>query len=275
MTPAVVLESRSLRRWLLAPFIHPGLLRGFLSQDINGRFAGSMGGLFWSVLTPLANILIYMFVFSVIMRVRLPVEEIGTESFAIYLLSGLLPWMAFAEAMNRAPSFLLEKAALITKVSFPVEILPYINIITPFALNGIGFVLFLGYLLLAGYGQIGWLWLPLVILCHILFTLGLVAIISALSVFLRDLQQLVGLLVSVWFFLTPILYPLSMVPEGFRALILWNPMYPFIELYRQVLLRDDGVSGGLLLAILLLAGLSYLLGGWFFMRIKHAFGDVL
>lgn len=265
---------RRIGQWSLAPFKHYPLLRGFLRQDIHGRFAGSMGGVFWSVLTPLAHILIYLFVFSVIMRVRVPIEEAGTDRFVVFMLAGLLPWMAFAEALGRAPGFLLEKANLITKVSFPVEILPYVNTASPFMLNGIGFGLFLVYLLFLGYFHPIWACLPLVILCHALFTAGLVALLSALSVFLRDLQHIIALLVSIWFFLTPIIYPLSMVPEGFQRWMQVNPMYPFIELYRQVLLQHS-----LPLEMLAVAGtlalLSYSAGGWFFMRIKHAFGDVL
>jgi lipopolysaccharide transport system permease protein len=263
-----------IRQWGLAPFKHYSLLRGFLRQDIHGRFAGSMGGLFWSVLTPLAHILIYLFVFSTIMKIRLQIEEVGTDRFAVYMLSGLLPWMAFAEALGRAPGLLLEKANLITKVSFPVEILPYVNTSTPFLLNGIGFGLFLLWLLFLGYFDPAWLLLPLVVFCHFLFTLGLVALLSALSVFLRDLQHVIALAVTVWFFMTPIIYPLSMVPQELHIWMQLNPMYPFIELYRQVLLQHS-LPLDLLAAAAALGLAVYSAGGWFFMRIKHAFGDVL
>ena len=263
-----------LKQWTVAPFAYSFLFRSFLQQDISGRFAGSMGGLFWSVVTPLTHILIYVFVFSMIMKVSILARETGTDRFVVYLLSGLLPWMAFSEALIRSASFLTEKSSLITKVSFPVEILPYVNTVTPFMLNGIGFGLFLIYLIFLGYLHPLWLVLPLAVLAHLLFTIGLVALISALSVFIRDLQHLLGLVVSAWLFLTPILYPLSMVPETYQRWMVFNPAYPFIELYHQILLQHQ-LPLELVVSALLLACGSFFGGGWFFARIKHAFGDVL
>jgi lipopolysaccharide transport system permease protein len=260
--------------WLATPFIHFPLSRNFIRQEIGGRFAGSMGGIFWSLLTPLANIFIYIFVFSTIMQIRLDIKDTGTEQFAVYLLAGLFPWMAFSEALARSTTLLLEKSNLITKVSFPVETLPYVGTAVPFILNGLGFGLFLLYLLAGGNGAWAWLWLPLAVLFHALFTLGLVALFAALSVFLRDLQQIMALAVQVWFYMTPILYPISMVPQPYQAWMAWNPAYPFIELYRQILLHHH-LPLDLLLATSLIGGVTMLAGGWFFMRIKHAFGDVL
>jgi lipopolysaccharide transport system permease protein len=263
-----------IKQWLVAGFVYRSLLRDFVRQDINGRFAGSMGGLIWTVLTPLANIFIYVFVFSAILRVRIPAAETGTDKFVVFLLSGLFPWMAFAEALGRSTSLLLDKASLITKVSFAVEILPFVGTLAPFVINGIGFSVFLAYLVLQGYGGMTWLLLPAVVVSHALFTVGVVAVSSAICVFIRDIQHIVGLLVSVWFYLTPIVYPTSLVPARFQEWLLVNPMYLFIELYRQVLLRDV-FSLKLFVAVTVMSTVVFLIGGWLFMRIKHAFADVL
>ena len=228
----------------------------------------------WSLLTPFANLLIYIFVFSVVLKVRLKPMETGTDSFAVYFLAGLLPWTAFAEALSNATDALLGRANLITKVAFPLEILPMSGVIVPFCLNGLGFVMFLVYLSFKGYLHPAWMWLPLVVTAHMTFTLGLVCLIASLSVFLRDIQQFIGTLLSLWFFLTPIIYPLSMVPETFHWVMKINPMYPFIELYHQVLLHHF-ISFGTLAYALGLALLCFVGGVIFFERLKYSFADVL
>ena len=228
----------------------------------------------WSLLTPLANLLIYIFVFSVILKIRLKPMETGTDSFAVFFLAGMLPWLAFSEALSTATDVFLGRANLITKVAFPLEVLPLTGTVVPFFLQGLGFVMFLGYLIFKGYFHIGWLWLPVVIVVHMAFTLGLVILISSLSVFLRDIKQFIGTALTLWFFLTPIIYPLSMVPEKFRWMIKLNPMYPFIELYHQVLLHH-GITWGLLGHATGLASISFLGAVLFFGRSKRAFADVL
>lgn len=261
-------------RWAVVPFRFKALFWGFINNEIRGRFAGSMGGFLWSLLTPLANLLIYIFVFSLVLKIRLKPMETGTDSFAIFFLAGLLPWGAFSETLNGASDLFLERAALITKVAFPLEILPMIGVIVPFLLHGLGFVMYLGYLALQGYLHMLWLWLPVIIFFHMLFALGMVALISSLSVFLRDIKHFMGTVLSLWFFATPIIYPLSMVPPPFRFFIKLNPMYPFITLYRRILLQHTfswemlGVAGGI--ALLMFAG-----GVLFFGRAKYAFADVL
>jgi len=260
--------------WLVAPFRFKTLFKGFVSQEIRGRYAGSIGGLAWSVLTPLANLLIYIFVFSVIFQIRLKPIETGTDSFVVYLLVGLLPWIAFSEALGSSPGIILNKANLITKVAFPFEILPVAEVVVTFILNGLGFMLLIGYLVIKGYFHWMWLYLPLVVMTQVLFTLGLVILIAGLSVFVRDIRQFIGVVLQLWMYLTPILYPVSMVPEKFMGIFKLNPMYPFIELYHQILLQHT-ISWGLVAYATALAVFFFLSGVAFFGRARHAFADVL
>lgn len=250
------------------------LFHHFTKQDFVGQFAGSVGGFLWLFLTPLVNIIIYAFVFRYVFGMRAP-ADFGQTSFVIFMMVGYLPWFAFADAMSKAPSLLLVKAPLITKVMFPVQILPVVGTLVPYLTHGIGFLLLLSYLLLTGYFSLLWLWLPVIFLFQFLFTMGLVAILSAFCVFLRDLQQLVALIITSWFFLTPIVYPISVIrDESIRRLYLFNPMHNFVELYREVILLHHFP----VLNFEIVVGVSvvsYFLGGWIFMRIKHAFGDVL
>jgi len=260
--------------WIEVPVRHWTLLWGFMNNEIRGRFAGSVGGFAWSLLTPFANLIIYVFVFSKVFQIRLKPMETGTESFVIFFLAGLLPWAAFSEALGNATDLFIGKANLITKVAFPIEVLPITGVVVPFVLQGFGFVMFLGYLALKGYFYAGWIWLPVVIVLHMVFTLGLVILISSLCVFLRDIKQVIGIVLSLGFFATPIIYPLSMVPEKLRWIIKLNPLTPFIELYHQVLLSQS-ITWGLFGQGTGLAVLSFLAGILFFGRSKRAFADVL
>ena len=203
-----------LKRWIEVPFHHQTLFWGFVANEIKGRFAGSMGGFLWSLLTPLANLIIYIFVFSLVLKIRLKPMETGTDSFAVYFLAGMLPWIAFSEALGNAAEVFLGRANLIAKVAFPLEMLPISGVMVPFFLNGLGFGMYLVYLGFMGYLHPAWLWLPMVVLLHMVFARwGLSPWLPALAVFIRDVRQFMGTVICLlWFFLTPIIYPLSMVP---------------------------------------------------------------
>ena len=262
------------RQWIAAPFLHYRLFHNFTRQDFFGQFTASVGGFFWLFISPAVHLLIYAFVFSYIFKLRAP-PEFGETRFIIFMMIGYLPWFAFAEAMTRSTGLLLEKAPLITKVMFPVQIIPIVGTLVPYLTHITGCVLLLIYLAFDGYLNWLWLWLPVVFFFQFLFTMGLVAVLSALCVFLRDLQQLVTLLVTLWFFLTPIIYPISLVgSETVRDLFLLNPMHSFIHFYRElILLGEFSLTNFQILAPISL--ISYCFGGWLFMRIRHAFGDVL
>jgi lipopolysaccharide transport system permease protein len=136
-------------------------------------------------------------------------------------------------------------------------------------------IILLIYLAINGYANTLWAILPAILFLQFVFTMGLVALLCSLSVFLRDLQQLVTLLISVWFFLTPIIYPINMIQnDAVRGYFLMNPMHSFINLYREIILLGEISFLNLQIAAFV-AALSYLLGGWLFMKIRPAFGDVL
>ena len=270
MTTTLIL----LREWIFTIKNHQQLLSNFTRQDFTAQFTTSVGGVFWLFLTPLANIAIYAFVFTYIFRIR-GIEGFGEISFVLFLMIGYLPWFAFADSIGKSTGMLIDKASLITKVKFPVQVLPLAGTLVPYLTHTIGFILLLSYLMANGYANVKWLMLPLIFFLQFTFTLGVVSILSSLSVFLRDLQQVVALLISIWFFLTPIIYPLSMIQsESTRSFFLWNPMHNFITLYREIILLGEISFANLQISIVF-AATSYLLGGWLFMKIRPAFGDVL
>ena len=205
---------------------------------------------------------------------KMPVMETGTASFTVYLLSGLIPWMAFSEGLGKATSCLLDNASIVSKVSFPVRVLPWSVVSVSFLFNGIGLLIFLCYLAAHGQAKGSWIILPVLLLMLYGFTLGIAAFLASVTVFLRDLRELVNMGLQLWFYATPILYPLSMVPERLSFLIYLNPAYFFIISLRQCLLQGIYWSSSFS-AALFVSVLSVLSGGYCFMRLQSAFGDVL
>ena len=263
-----------LREWMMTPFTHYRLFHNFAKQDFLAQFTASIGGFLWLIITPIIHIMIYAFVFGYLFKIR---SAVGFEesTFVVFMMVGYLPWFAFADAIGKSTGILIEKAPLITKVKFPVQIIPVVGAVIPYLTHAIGFGILLVYL--ATQGSLNWMWfyLPFIFFFQFLFTLGLVAILSALSVFLRDLQQLVALGITVWFFLTPIIWPISIIEdEAQRDIFLLNPMHSFVSLYREIVLQGQ-VTFIHLQIIIPVSLVVYFFGGWLFMKIKQAFGDVL
>lgn len=253
---------------------HQYLLKEFIIKDIKGRFIGSMGGNLWVILNPLTTIITYWFIFSIVLRVTVSQAESGTDNFTIYFLTGFFPWFMFAESLSRSVVSLIENAQLITKVVFPVELLPASVVFAAFIVNGIGMVCFLLFLIGLGYFHWTWIFLLYLIAAQVFFAWGISNFLASLCVFVRDIKELLVIILMVWFYFTPIVYPLSMLPKPFQKLMVINPMWDFINLYRQILLQqriDWDLSAGIGIFSLLI----YVLGTWFFMRSKNAFGDVL
>ena len=253
---------------------HRHLLKEFVIRDVKGRFAGSMGGVLWTLINPAANIAIYIFLFSLVLRIQVTARETGTDSFVIFFLTGMFPWLIFSEGLSRSVSCLVDNANLITKVVFPVELLPLSVVLSALVVNGIGMLLFLTCLLPAGCMHVSWLLLLILISAQVVFTWGLACMLAAVCVFLRDIRELLGIALLVWFYATPIIYPFSMVPAQMRAFMTFNPMCTFVGLYRDALLVHQ-IHWLSVVYICIFSVVSYGIGAWFFMRAKPAFGDVL
>lgn len=233
-----------------------------------------MAGVFWALINPMATMVVFLFIFSSVMRIQVRVEETGTNQFFVFFLAGYFPWLFFSESLGRSVGILLENANLITKVVFPVELLPTGTVFSAFLINGIGFVMFLGYLFIFSYSHYLWLLLPFILLFQLVFTLGLAYLFAGLCVFLRDIREILGIILMIWFYATPIIYPASMVPEKFEWIIAVNPMSLFIACYRDILLMHQ-VDFKMFLMAFSVSLIFYLFGAWFFMRARPAFGDVL
>ncbi|MBI3608479.1 MAG: ABC transporter permease [Nitrospirae bacterium] len=251
------------------------MIRAMVIRDMRARYMGSFLGFFWSVIHPLTQLLIYYFVFGVVMKMRLG-PEYGGANYAVWLIAGLLPWMLFAEAVTRAPNAVLEQSSLVKKMVFPSEIFPIVNLTAAIVNHLIAVAILLGFLVLSGYG----LSFKIALIFPYLFLTGLLVLgiswlLSAVNVFLRDIGQIISVVVNIWFFLTPVVYARQLIPDRLQALYALNPMLHVVEGYRAALLgRTDVDLAGV--AYLLVAGLlAFGLGGLVFKKLKPAFADVL
>lgn len=252
---------------------HRDLLLNFVVRDLKNRYAGSLMGIVWNVIHPLAMILIYTVVFSRIMQAKLP-GMTDVYSYSIYLCAGLLPWNAFAEVISRSTTVFLDQAWLLKKISFPKKLLGGSIALSSFVNFLIGFSIFILFLLLTGH-HLGraYLILPILLILQFTFAFGLGLILSALNVFLRDISQLVGIGLQLWFWVTPIVYLENMLPEGVRGLFQLNPMYHFVRGYHSVILDSAFPSWSVLGITSTLSLISLALGSAIFFRLKDEIVD--
>lgn len=229
------------------------------ARNLRQRTTGSILGWVWLLVQPAFLLITYTFVFGVVLQVRF-VPGAGTLSFALYLMAGLMPFVAFRESVERGGKALTANRQLLQRVLTPPYVFPMVVALSSVATEAIG----LGLLLLAvpfvGEGLTPWvLLLPLVMLARLLLSVALAWLVSILSVFVRDLNQLVSLLLTMLFFATPILYPVSRVPERFHWLFEFNPFYHLVTAYRAVIVEGAPPSAGFYLVLafgLLLAWLA-------------------
>jgi lipopolysaccharide transport system permease protein len=250
------------------------LLKNLILRDLKHRYVGSIGGFLWSVIHPVVLLVSYTFIFGVIFRPDMG-PEFGTNSFAIFVLCGLLPWILFSDTIVRNCSVISDNAPLITKTIIPAEILPISITISNLIHHLIGLAILLG-VMTALYGvQFSALWIFLYMFMLLLLAQGLGWIVAGLHVFLRDTIQALQIVLLLWFYFTPILYTIERVPKNFRSLALLNPMALIVTGYRSSLLHL-AQPGALQIAIVLGASIGvFILGALFFRQAKPAFPDVL
>ncbi len=251
-------------------------IRSLVARDLRARYVGSFLGLFWSVIHPLVQLGLYYWIFSIVLQARLAPEYAQTP-YALWLMAGLLPWMLFAEVVTRAPNAVLDQTALVTQMVFPSEILPLVHLASAFINHLIGVALLLSLCGILGFpAGPGLLWLIPYAVGIALLALGLAWLLAALNVFLRDVGQVVGVLVNVWFFLTPVLYSRHLLAGRFERVLDLNPMLHAIEGYRAALLGQTVETHSYALAYLAGTGLLFCAaGGLLFRKLKPAFADVL
>jgi ABC-type polysaccharide/polyol phosphate export permease len=245
------------------------LLWHMTTRHLRGQYKQSVLGYAWAFVNPLSQMLILSFVFSSIIRV----SGQGVP-YPLFVFVGLLPWIFFSTALASGTDAVVNASSLVTKVYFPREVLPTAAVLTKLVDLGFG-LLILGAMMLYYGHPPEWaaLWLPALFCIHIVFTLGLALPLAALNIYFHDVRFLVGVALTLWFYVTPIIYPISMVPDKYRIVFDVNPNALFINAYRRVLLDGDGPGLERVFLGLLIAMLVFVVGYFLFKRMEAGFAD--
>ena len=271
-----------LRRWLplkeswWAKF---DLLRALVRRDLEARYKGSVLGNFWPLLNQLSQLLIYTYVFSIVLDVKLSLEGLpeNDATFGLWLFAGLLPWIAFTGGLNQAASSVLTQPNLVKKVVFPLALLPLVPILSTFIESSFGLMALIVLVAVSSQTLHTTLaLLPLVWLPQLLLTAGLGYLAAGFTVFLRDIPQTLGVVLNLWFYLTPIVYPAVIIPEEFREWVFWlNPIAAIAEVYRDLVLIGEIRHWGEWGLASVISLVVFWIGVSCYQRLRSAFADVL
>ncbi len=243
------------------------MLFTLVKQDIKGRYKGSFLGFLWTLLNPLLMLLVYSLVFQFIFKT-------GIENYPIYLFICLMPWNTFANSIAVGTVCVSNNGSILKKVYFPREVMPLAVVISNTIQYFFSAVIIFIALLVSGVG-ISWsaLFLPIIVLIQAIFTFGIILILSAINVYVRDVQYIMNPVMMIWMYATPILYSISMVPERFLGLYHLNPMVGIMEAYQAILynktLPDLSSLGTIFLVSLVVLFIGYLV----FNKLQRRFAE--
>jgi lipopolysaccharide transport system permease protein len=251
------------------------LIFSFARRDLLGRYKGSALGIAWAVLTPVVMIAIFTFIFAGIFGARFGAGHSHWD-YALYLFCGLLPWTMFQESVQQSSNTIVTHANLVKRVVFPLETLPAAQVFAALGNQLFATIaLLIAILAVRQNLQLTALWLPLLLIPQLLLALGAAWLIASLGVFLRDIAQGITLLLMAWMYLTPIIYPESIIPERFRWFIEVNPFTSLVRSYRRVFLDGLAPDWRGLLYFCAVAIVVFVFGYWWFARTRKNFADVI
>ena len=247
------------------------LLKTSVKKDIGGKYKNSFLGVLWSFINPLLQILVYALIFPLVMK-----NGGSYKDYTVFMVCGLIPWAYFTTVINRASFIMIENGNILKKVYFPRSILP-LSLVTSETINFlVSCIIILAFIVIKGFGISKFiLFFPLVLLIQYVVLLGVALIFSAVTVYMRDIQHFIGVVLQLLFYATPIVYSIDTIPEGFRWILKWNPMTYIIEGYRAIFynqtmpdLKALGILGIISIVILIV---GYLL----FSKLQKRFAEEL
>lgn len=255
------------------------LLRTLVRRDLEARYKGSVLGNIWPLVNQISQLLIYTYVFAIVLKVKLSLHGLPDNNFTfgLWLFAGLLPWIAFTGGLNQSSNSVIAQPNLVKKVVFPLALLPLVPVLSVFIESSLGLMVLIFFVALTTHTLHTTLFLlPFIWLTQLLLTSGLGYLTAGLTVFLRDIPQTLGLVLNVWFYMTPIIYPASAIPENFRGWVFWlNPIAVIAEVYRDIILVGEvkhwsewGVASAI-------SAIVFCLGFTVYNRLRSAFADVL
>ena len=274
-----MISAQTARRAVWRPLWElPGRFELILSlarRELMSRYKGSTLGIVWALLTPVVMIAIFTFIFAGIFGARFG-ESSSPWDYAIHLFCGLLPWTMFQESVLLSSTTIVSHANLVKRVVFPLETLPIAQTLSSLGNQLFGTTaLLIAILIIRQQLSSSIVWLPVLLIPQLVFTLGAAWLIASLGVFLRDIAQGISLVMMAWMFLTPIIYPESMVPAHYRPFIDLNPFTPLVRNYRRILIEGLAPDWSGLAYFSIFALFSFVFGYWWFARTRKNFADVI
>lgn len=245
------------------------LLKSNVKKEIRGKYKGSFLGVLWSFINPLLTVLIYAVIFPYIMRVQ-------DDNYLIFLICGVIPWTFFTTVMSQGMICIRMNAGIIKKVYFPREILPISVAMSGLVNFFISCLIILVFCIFGGIG-ISWhlLFLPLIAFVHFCFTLGLILALSAINIYIKDMEYIVQFLVNMLFYATPILYNVTLFPENLRWILNLNPMTHIINAYRDIFMYHQLPGFSSFIFMITISFIVLVVGLMIFKKLQKGFAEEL
>lgn len=246
------------------------MIVSLVRKDLRGRYKGSVLGFLWTFINPLLQLLVYTLVFSVIVKMNI-------EKYYLFLFVALIPWIFFSSSIAAGASCIMAQKDLVKKIYFPREVLPISHVTTCFVNMLLSFVVVFLVIAVSGTGInfIAILYLPIIMVVEYILALGMAMIFSALTVYFRDLEHILGIVTMAWQFLTPIMYSIEIVPESMMPVFMANPMTPIIIAYRDILYYKQIPHISTLLHAFVLGIVILILGSVVFNQLQKRFAEEL
>ena len=245
------------------------LLKTSVKKEIRGKYKNSFLGVLWSFLNPLLQIIVYAIVFQMILKNP-------QENYSIFICCGLIPWTFFSAAISRSAFTMVENGNILKKVYFPREILP-ISIVTSEAVNFlISTIIIIAFVIFGGLGISKYIiFYPIVLIAQDILLIAISLIVSSISVYIRDLQHLIGVALQLLFYATPIVYSSETIPTEFHWILNINPMTYIINAYRDIFYNQTMIDVGSLLGLILISIIFVVIGYLIFNKLQKGFAEQL
>jgi len=253
-------------------FRYRALISSLVARELTARYRGSVLGFVWSFINPLLLLVIYTVVFTVVLPGTHPDN---LEPYAIFMFCGILPWTWFSASLLESSNVLVSNGNLIRKVLFPAEVLPIVTVLAGLVHFCLGLPILAAFLVYyrVPVSPTDLLWLPVIIAIQLVLTAGLALLVSVLTAHFRDVRDLVANLLTLWFFATPIIYPLAQAPESVRRVLLLNPFTHLASAYQEVLFLRGRFGGGHLPAVAAVSLVVFLTGYFVFDRLRDTLAE--
>ena len=244
------------------------MIFSLVKRDLRGRYKGSVFGFLWTFLNPLLQLVVYTFVFSFLLK-----SEI--ENYYLFLFVALIPWLFFSTAITGGSGSVLHQSGMVTKIYFPREVLPISHVTSAFINMLYSFIVVFAVIIIARapVSPVALLYLPVVMIVEYFLALGITMLVSAVTVYFRDLEFILSIFMMAWQYLTPVMYSVDIVPEHLLKIFMLNPMTPITIAYRDILYYAKAPDLSTLLMAIGMSAVFMLIGFWAFGKLKKRFAE--